>query len=191
MYADSIMHVDRLRIQHAMMEAEPSITVCGSRIKQFGDKKQENSAMQAAPPGGLIENPLLAFMRGNCMIHATAMMRKQFLNEHCLQYENCPDAEDFKLWAEIAMRGGQFYVDTQNLLYCPAINRQEDEKQGSPESIINGIVEFLAKDSPELSVILASFKKLKDKEMMTQQDIVGFFHHFFMKNKENPWSQEK
>jgi glycosyltransferase involved in cell wall biosynthesis len=183
MEADCIMHVDRLKIQHTLMEAEPSITVCGSRIKPSENQKTTNKEQKATVPGGLMEKPLPAFLRGNCMIHATAMIRKTFLTENRLHYENYPDVEGFKLFTEVAKRGGQFYVDTQTLLYCYAKEEREDErKQSSYESVINEIVQFMADTNPELSVILANFKKLKETDMMTQQDIVGFFHNFFMKN---------
>lgn len=112
------------------------------------------------------------------------MIRNRFLKEHQLQYETYPDAEDFKLWIEIAKRGGQFYVDTQTLLSCHAVNEPEDEQnRQSSENIIREIVDFLANDSPELNLILTSFKKLEHKGMMTQQDIIAFFYHFLQKNK--------
>jgi len=186
MDADHIMHVDRLKIQHALMEAEPSITVCSSRVAQLGNKNPQENAPQPSAAGWM-ENPLLAFLQGNCILHPTVMIRNQFLKEHRLRYEDYPDAEDFKLWTEIAKRGGNFYVDTQSLLYCHATNHQENKQQlQTSETFINEIVEFLAKRSPELDVILKNFKKLKEKEMMTQQDIVAFFHNFFMKNKDMP-----
>ncbi len=37
MDADDIMHVDRLRIQHALMEENPEITVCTSWLTPFGE----------------------------------------------------------------------------------------------------------------------------------------------------------
>ncbi len=185
MEANHIMHVDRLKIQHAFMEAEPSITVCSAHIKYFDAQKQENNAIKLRVPGGLIENPLLFFLSGNCIIHPTVMIRNQFLKKHQLLYENYPDAENFKLWTEIAKRGGQFHMDTQQLQYGQVTNKQDDGlKRQSSDHIINEIVEFLAKRHPELEVILANFKKLQDKETMTHLDIVGFFHHFFTKNKD-------
>jgi len=145
MEADHVMHVDRLKIQHATMEAEPTITVCSSRIKQVGARKPERKvAKSSTSVGGLFENHLLDFLWGNCIAHTTVMIRNQFLKEHQLRYENYSDAEDFKLWAEIAKRGGQFYIDTQTLLSCHAANQQEDEqKLRSSENVIHEIVEFL------------------------------------------------
>ena len=37
MDADDIMHPDRLKIQHTIMETEPSITVCSTWMRQFGE----------------------------------------------------------------------------------------------------------------------------------------------------------
>ncbi len=147
MEADHIMHVDRLKIQYAIMEEAPSITVCGARVKYLDAQKQE---IKLPVPGGLIENPLLSFLRGNSIIHPAVMIRNQFLKKHRLRYENYPGAEDFKLWVEIAQCGGQFYVDTQTLLSCCAPKKQEGEQeQQSSSNIIDEIVEFLAKKHPE------------------------------------------
>lgn len=191
MSVNHVMHVDRLKIQYAIMEAEPSIAVCGSRIKQFGN---HNPAPVETLAIGLIESPLLAFLQGNCIIHATVMIRKSFLTEHQLQYENYPDVEDFKLWTEIAKHGGQFYVDTQQLLYCHVTNEQVDEQKQkelkqSSENIIHEIIECLVDMNhhtcPELRHTLENFKQLQNKGMITQQEATVFFHRLFMNHSES------
>lgn len=50
--------------------------------------------------------------------------KEHFLILHHLQYEDYPDAEDHKLWFEIARRKGIFYVEAQ-----PLLNRRTDEPQ--------------------------------------------------------------
>jgi glycosyltransferase involved in cell wall biosynthesis len=114
MDADDIMHIDRLKIQHAIMEEEPEITVCGTWMIPFGEnvpRGKINTGMN-----GLIENPLLQLLRGNILYHPTIMIRKDFLNVHHLRYDNYECAEDYKLWYEIAKRKGVFYVESQPLL---------------------------------------------------------------------------
>jgi glycosyltransferase involved in cell wall biosynthesis len=192
MQANHIMHVNRLKVQHAFMEAEPSIDACSCCTKQLGNQKSmETSQNPSSVPGsgGLIENPLLNFLQGNCIIYSSAMIRKMFLEKHQLQYENYPDAEDFKFWTEMAKHGGQFYVDTQQLQYYFATDKRKNgQKQQSIEKITHEIVVFLTeingKNYPELPVILENFKMLQEKEMITQQDINRFFHHFFTVNKD-------
>ena len=187
MHTNYVMHPDRLKIQYALMEAEPSITVCTSWVKQTGNQKPTNDVMKEQSSVGLIENPLMVFLLGNCIIRPTAMIRKLFLSEQQIQHVD----GDFKLWAEIAKHGGQFYVDTQTLMYGITPEKAHDEEQlrQSSEVVINEIVDFLAgtnkKNYPELTIVLENFRKLQSKEMMTHQDIVGFFHHFFAKNKDD------
>ena len=172
-----------------LMEEEPSVAVCACRVKLSATQKPEIEIQKTLPlVTGLIEYPLLDFMQGNCIMYPTAMIRKTFLSKKQL----LRDIEDFKLWVEIAKQGGLFYVDTQTLLYCYTTDNSENEEQQSQlsETVINEIVEFLTytneKNCPELRVLLENFRKLKDKELMTQQDIViGFFLNFFTKNKDH------
>ena len=189
MHANYVMHVDRLKIQHATMEAEPSIAVCFSRVEQFANKKPVKGDKKLPTVAGLIENPLLDLLQGNFVIRPSAMVRKSFLNEHNLQ---C-GIDAFRFWAEIAKHGGQFYADTQTLLYSSQaeIDIEDDGKnKQSSETVINEIIEFLVdtngKNHPELRILLDNFRKLQNKEMMTQEEIViGFFRSFFNKNKEH------
>lgn len=184
MEPNHVMHVDRLKIQRTIMEAKTSIIVCGSHIKRFVTNKQEEEIANLLLPENLINNPLLAFLQGNCIIHTTAMIRNSFLKEHQLQYETYPGDEEFKLWVEIAKREGQFYVDTQTLLFSHTGCESEDRKNCLlSKNIIDEIVDFLVKGSPELNTISLSFKSLRDRGMMTQQEIIAFFYRFFEKNK--------
>ena len=188
MRADHLMHIDRLQIQHAFMEATPSVTVCASCVKQSDNPKLIQNARIIQTPAGLIENPLPVLLHGNFIKHTTAMIRKDFLSEHGIRY----DIDDFSFWTEIAKHGGQFYVDTQTLMYQTNAYCSEVEKTQNhpPEAAINGIVDFLVaankEKHPELVILLENFRKLQDKGLMTQQEIVyGFFHNFFVKNREH------
>ncbi|GHV31770.1 glycosyl transferase [Bacteroidia bacterium] len=188
MYADDIMHVDRLKIQYATMEAEPTITVCSTRMKQMSDTIVSGSITNI--PCGWIDNPLLSFLRGNRIFHFTAMIRKNFLIEHDLHYENCCPVEDFKLWVEIAKNKGQFYIDSQFLHYHrisdSEVNKQKDERQKqATDQIINEILEYLAdmykEIHPELQSMLTGFKELQHKELIKKQDMAIFFYNLFKK----------
>ena len=77
----------------------------------------------------LVKYPLLVFLQGNFIFHPTVMIRKKFLIENKLHYENYPYAEDYKLWIEIAKKGGIFYVESQPLLYYRISETQITQKK--------------------------------------------------------------
>jgi hypothetical protein len=170
------------------METESSTTVCSALVKQYGVQTQENNTEKLPKVAGLIEDPLLVFLKSNPIIHATAMIRKSFLNEHQLKYDDCLGSEDFKLWIEIAKHGGHFYIDTQQLAYCRAKIKKENEPKHSDE-IVCEVLEFLTnvnnENCPELQQVFNSFKSMRDKQMMSPEEVVGFFIQFFTKNRNN------
>lgn len=192
MDTNNIMHVDRLKVQVAVMETESAISVCTARIAKTNEKKASDDI--AGTSGGLIKNPLLIFLQGNCLSHPTAMIRKSFLQEYKLEYqEYYPTGEDFKLWVEIAKHDGQFYVDNQilqyNLISDISGNNavKSKELQSTTDVITNEILECLieryAGAYPELRNILTGFEKLQNKELITRRDCMLFFYRLFLKNK--------
>lgn len=190
MDADDIMHPDRIKIQHAIMEAEPSITICGTWMKHIGDNVPPNSIANTL--NGLIEMPLVFFLRGNYLFHPTVMVRKEFLIKHKLQYECYSYAEDYKLWTEIAKRGGQIYIDSQPLLYYriseAQISRQKKEEQQETaaqimDEVIDSLITRNNKSTPELFAALKELRKLQQKGLIKRIDIASFFQSLFIKNK--------
>lgn len=186
MDADDIMHVDRLKIQHAIMEEEPGITVCGTWMRRFGANISSDNLVGKV--SGLIENPLIRFTQGDCIANPTSMIRTAFLREHKLQYENYTYAEDFKFWAEVAKLGGQFYIDSQPLLYYRISESQvsalkASEQKRTTELIIKEIMEYLimqrSVEYPELKVSFETLEVLNNKGLMTKQEIINLFQNIF------------
>ncbi len=189
MDADDVMHVDRLKIQYAIMEEEKSVTVCGTWMIRFEIDISSDNIVKTF--SGLIETPLLKFLRGCCLFHPTVMMRTEFLRKHRLKYENYIYAEDFKFWTEIAKLGGLFYIDNQPLLYYRISDYQVSkqkyrEQRETTELIINEVIEYLIKQNmcrySELSMALTALENLKEKGLMTKQDIFIFFQNILEKN---------
>jgi glycosyltransferase involved in cell wall biosynthesis len=112
---DDIMHSERLRIQLKRMRQYPKITVCSSNMQPFTSDGKYFAPLQYGEY--FVENPLLQMFKGDFVANPTSMIRKSFLIENNLQYENCPTAEDYKLWVEIAKRGGKFFIEPKNLVY--------------------------------------------------------------------------
>lgn len=190
MDANCIMHIDKLRIQHAIMEENTDITVCGTWVKYT----EINPISATNILSGLIEKPLFKFLRDNFLFHPSAIIRNEFLRKHKLKYENYHYAADFKLWTEIAKLGGRFYVDNQPLLYCSISENQvsqskNDEKKQNMELIVKESLEYLImqnKDKyPELQMILSVLDKLQEKRLINNHGILDFFQNIFLKNDEN------
>lgn len=191
MDADDIMHPDRLKIQYSVMESEPSITVCGTWMQHFGERVPPQSI--AVSVNGLVEFPLLQFMKINFMFNPTAVIRKNFLTENRLHYEqNYIYAEDLKLWIEIAKLGGRFYIDNQVLLYyriseTQITNQKRKEQKAATESMLVEVMDWLLERNkeyhPELKGTFESLIKLQEKELISFAEILEIMQKIFITNK--------
>lgn len=190
MDADNIMHVDRLKIQYAVMQEYPNVTVCGTWMHSFGSGSYENNLSGSV--SGLVEKPILKLIQGNFLFHPTVMLRANFLKKKSLKYQNYSYAEDYKLWSEIAKLGGQFYVENQPLLYYRTLdsqvgNKYKEEQKKKAELIITEILKYLIEKNkqkyPELSAMYNNLCNFKKKQLFTKNEISSFFHSFFSKNE--------
>ena len=190
MDADDIMHIDRLKIQYAIMEEESSITVCGSWMEPFGENIPKGSVTQTV--FGLLKDPLLLMLKGNVIFPPTVMMRAEFLRTHNLQYEDYEYAEDYKLWIEIAKKGGVFYVESQPLLYyrvsdqqMDAQKREEQEKTATKikKEILEYLLELYSVTYPSCKKMAEALRCAKNEELVTDDEIFDFFFTLFAKNK--------
>lgn len=112
MDADDIMLPNRIEEQIKVMNAHPEVDVCGSWVKTFGKATFKICTAQEK-----IKNPLSELLIKNIFTHPTIMIRKNFLIEHKLRYKEYPYAEDYKLWVDIALCGGVFWIIPNILLY--------------------------------------------------------------------------
>jgi glycosyltransferase involved in cell wall biosynthesis len=190
MDADDIMHIDRLRIQYAIMEEEPVITVCGTWMIPFGENTPSGKISMCA--NGLIENPILQLLKENFLYHPTVMIRKDFLDTHHLQYMNYECAEDYKLWFEIAKRQAVFYIESQPLLNYrvsegQVSNSKQKQQQETARRIRHEILEYLLEqnkaDHPKISTLYQAFFPLKENNLIVSEDIFAIFYTLFSKNK--------
>lgn len=190
MDADDIMHPDRLRIQYEIMETELSITVCSTWMRPFGKNISPGRISQSIC--GLVEYPLLAFLQGNFVFHPTTMIRKSFLDENTLLYEHYPYAEDLKLWKEIALRGGGFYVESQTLLNYRISDSQvtmshREEQMATAKRIMDEIICYLIhinkEKYPALEAYLVSLNNLKEQNLITFENLVLLIQQILRQNK--------
>jgi len=188
--ADDIMHIDKLKIQYAIMQEYPNVDVCGTWVNIFGTgSKTDNLSCSV---NGLVKKPILKLIQGNFLFHSTVMLRVDFLRKKSLGYENYPHAEDYKLWSEIAKSGGQFYVENRSLLYSRISDSQvskkyKDEQKKTTELITKEIVEYLIEQNvqeyAELSALYKNLCKLQKKQLLTNYEISAFFRDLFSQNE--------
>ena len=146
MDGDDIMVRDRLEKQVELMDRNSDITACSSWYECFGSR---NNIIREDI--GKVKNPLLALMKGNIMAHSATMIRKSFLEEKNIRYREYLYAEDYKLWSDIAMAGGELYIIPEVLLKYRCSPEQvsfikREEQANTAFLIKTEILEFLLND---------------------------------------------
>jgi putative sugar transferase len=191
MDADDIMHIDRLKIQYAIMEEDPRITVCSSWMTFFGNDIPKG--MVSRPATGFVEYPLLQMLQHCIFFHPTIMLRSEFFKQNRLKYEKeYIYAEDYKLWFEVAKCGGIFYVETQSLLYYRVTKTQVSEKKQKEQDevsirIKNEILAYLIalnkENYPYLSKLEEAMRKIQKGKLINNEEIFKSFFRLFLNNK--------
>ncbi len=188
MDADDIMHTDRLKIQYSIMEEAPEITVCGTWMTLFGEKIRPGTASKGI--SGLIQSPLIQFIKGNIISHPTTIIRRNFLLDHKLRYESYGCAEDYKLWFEIAKRKGVFYIESQSLLYYRVsetqVSQSQHEKQRETnrkikEEVLEYIINQNTLKYPQIDGIYKNMIALERQGLINFEDICSFYYSFFFR----------
>jgi glycosyltransferase involved in cell wall biosynthesis len=136
MDADDIMHRSRLEVQLDIMENR-NVDICSSWLVVFGER-MNNYIQDYEKRSGLIENPLAELSKTNFVAHSSVMVRREFLLQHHLRYVNYPHAEDYKLWSEVAKKGGSFYVVPQALM-AYRFSRDQVSRKNAQEVINQSI----------------------------------------------------
>ncbi|MDR0540850.1 MAG: glycosyltransferase family 2 protein [Dysgonamonadaceae bacterium] len=189
--ANDIMHIDRLKLQHSIMEEFPDITVCSCWETVFG--KQIPKRMVEQKLSGFIEWLPAELLLNDLDIHPVYMIRRSFITKHHLLYENCGYAEDYKFWIDIARLNGGFYIDSQPLVYrrvshTKISKERKDEQLQSISKIKGEILHFLSnkysEKYPALKALYNSYYELLAQELISENDIFRLFHSLFMRNKD-------
>ena len=184
MDADDIMHTERLRIQLKRMKKNPDITVCGTWAKIFSDKGNERNVSHLVY--GIIHEPVLELLKYNMLLHPSVMIKKEFLLNHHIEYQNYPCVEDYKLWFDIAKAGGILFVEPQELLMFRRSDTQvtvTKKKEMSLGSIRlrKEILLYLLSiyNNKTLNSLLSDFENLEKNKWMSNEDIFRFFVNLF------------
>lgn len=109
-----------------------------------------------------------------------------------MEYQNYEFAEDYKLWVEIAKRGGLFYIESQPLLFY-RINTEQVSYQKRKEQaetalrirweILTYLLKLNSNHYPNLSLMLESMSLAKNQGLLTDDRILSFFYDLFSENQ--------
>ena len=190
MDADDIMHTERLRIQLKRMKKNPNITVCGTWAKIFSDKGNERNVFHFGHE--IICEPVLELLKYNMLLHPSVMVKKEFLFNHHIKYQNYPYVEDYKLWFDIAKAGGILFVEPQELMMLRrsdtqvTVTKKEEMFLGSIR-LRKEILLYLLSiyDNKALNSLLSDLEYLEKNKWMSNEDIFRFFVNLFNRMQSN------
>lgn len=187
-----LMHVDRLKIQHSFMQSNVDLAVCCSEVGFLGVDSYTHSFSKSV--SGLIENSLLKFLHcGNFINYPSAMIRTEFLSKNKF-FSDHSITEVFKLWIEIAKLGGLIYVDSLPLtIFRKSVSQyskmMEEIHLFSSAEILDSVLGYMVKHNtavyPELSIVLSNLLQLREKWLISTQDILSFYRRYFFKSDMN------
>ena len=190
MDADDIMHTERLRIQLKRMKKNPNITVCGTWAKIFSDKGYERNVFHFGHE--IICEPVLELLKYNMLLHPSVMVKKEFLFNHHIKYQNYPYVEDYKLWFDIAKAGGILFVEPQELMMLRrsdtqvTVTKKEEMFLGSIR-LRKEILLYLLSiyHNKALNSLLSDLEYLEKNKWMSYEDIFRFFVNLFNRMQSN------
>ena len=130
MDADDIALPERLARQWAAFEADPSLVLCGTGLKQFGDR---DGTLRFPTTD---EGCRAMLMTWSCFAHPTVMMRRDVLVRSGLRYEaDYQHAEDYQLWSALAALGRLCNLPEPLLLYRVHERQISQARKASQEAV--------------------------------------------------------
>lgn len=183
MDGDDVMLPERLERQVKIMNVRKDIAVCTSWCKCFGSCDDI-----IGRESGFISTPLVYMLKGNFIAHPATMLRKSFLVENKLVYRDYKFAEDYKLWSEIAIKGGNIWVIPEVLLKyrCPthqiSYKKQEHQAETSlliKSEILNYLVEYYSRRDQSITTLYESLFSFNERGMLPADLIFDVFYEIF------------
>ncbi len=116
MDADDIAYPTRLEKQLAYMDANPDVAVLGTAIRVMrGDSLQDGPIRNDYRYTSQASRQIRMIFYNTGVAHPTALLRRSFLEEHGLSYQNV-GSEDYMLWCDIISAGGRIEELSEPLL---------------------------------------------------------------------------
>jgi len=168
------------------MKKNPDIIVCGTWARFFSDNGKEKNTSHLGY--GIIHEPVFELFKHNMLLHPSVMIKKEFLFNHNIEYQNYPYVEDYKLWFDIAKTKGLLFVEPQELLMIRRSNTQitvikEEEMCIGINQLRREILLHLLSihNNKTLNNVLSDFENLEKNKWMSNEDIFRFFVNLFNK----------
>jgi len=170
MDADDLMLPHRLQTQFDFMELHSDIDVCGSWADTFGEIQ---SVIRRPTEHADIVSSML---RSNPFMHPTIMMNRcRLLQSGCLYRYGYPCAEDYKLWADLALKDFQF-ANIPEALIRYRISPQQVTRIAEKEMLVSsakialeyaeGVVEKIIEKEERYSDFFNSLIELFNNELL-------------------------
>jgi cellulose synthase/poly-beta-1,6-N-acetylglucosamine synthase-like glycosyltransferase len=140
--ADDLWEPDHLRMQLAVLRANPSIDMVYADARIFGDvPEQGRTVMEFCPSEG--EVTFESLVRRRCTVHiCVSLVRRQMLLDAGLFDPAFRGTEDIDMWLRIAKRGGRITYQRRVL---GSYRRQPGSLSADPVRLIEGLIAVLAK----------------------------------------------
>lgn len=190
MDADDTMFENRIEEQVAVMEDDDTIAFCSSQMLVIGTDDITNEGLE-----GKLSDYRLMLLLGNYIAHPTVMIRTEFLKEHGLMYTSgYPYAEDYKLWTDIASKGGSLYVMPKPLVNHRISNQQVSQRYADKQmesaviikdELLNQLISETEVDYREHLLILLDAMVYFNGQDLIQEDSIFEVFYSVLSNIEN------
>ena len=140
----------------------------------------------------IICEPVLELLKYNMLLHPSVMVKKEFLFNHHIKYQNYPYVEDYKLWFDIAKAGGILFVEPQELMMLRrsdtqvTVTKKEEMFLGSIR-LRKEILLYLLSiyHNKALNSLLSDLEYFEKNKWMSYEDIFRFFVNLFNRMQSN------
>lgn len=135
MDSDDISLKDRLKVQYSFLERHKDIDICSTYAKLIGDRNSLVITTFTNPEE--VKTNLLFF---NSIIHSSVMMRKKFLEENSLFYnEKFVYSQDYELWTRCCFMTKMAIIPKVEILYRVHKNQISSAKAETQNRLCNEI----------------------------------------------------
>lgn len=163
--AGSVWLSDKLQVQLVHFCDQKDLIVCATSIHSFLRKRQNSTQY------GLIKSPVSEFSRENIIYLGTALIQRSFLQKHNLSFRKAEG--EYGLWADIVVHGGQFYIESQELVFMPlsANKRTNTDDSSIPHRMHCAILEQFASENSEWRNLLECLMNMKRQLLLNKKEI--------------------
>ena len=185
MDSDDRMCPTRIEKQVDVLENHPNVSVCCSVMKKYGCTEDVKYGWD-----GVIPYLKIRLLRGNCLAHPTMMFRKTVIQEGFRYKKAYIYAEDYKLWADMALKDVVFYNIPEALVEYRKSKSQvsylyNEQQRMNAWLIRQELLETLIKQCPEplrhkLRKVYTGLLELNHEGVVSPKGYYDIFFNIFL-----------